>query len=84
MSDIKFPTGLFFSRKPKTPDFVIGKISVHVEDFIKFLKAEGTEYVNMDIKISKGGKYYVEVDTWKPGERESKESEATNINDINF
>jgi hypothetical protein len=62
-----FPVGIF-AKPPheNAPDFVKAKVSVKVEDFIGWAKAVGEEWINMDIKISQGGKMYMEVDTWKP------------------
>ncbi len=54
----------------KAPDWVKGKISIKVEAFIKFLQAQENErgWINLDIKVSKGGNYYVELNTYKPGQ----------------
>lgn len=62
-----FPNGLFY-KKPNdnAPDFVMGKVSIKVDDFKKYLNKVNGEWLNLDLKISKDGKGYAEVDTWKP------------------
>ncbi len=62
-----FPKGLYV-KKPneKAPDYVIGAISVHVADFKEYLEQVSGEWLNMDIKNSKEGKFYAEVNLWKP------------------
>ena len=63
------PDGMFCKPKNEgAPDFVICKVSFSVEEAIATLKTHANErgYVNMDFKLSKGGKHYLEIDTWKP------------------
>jgi len=60
-----FADGFSFKRNENAPDFVVGRMSVKVEDAVMWLKANAKNgWVNMDIKQSKGGKYYCELDTW--------------------
>ena len=65
--DVEFPSGLII--KPphdKAPDFVKGKLSINKESLTEWLATKEGEWVNMDIKVSKGGKLYLAVDNWKP------------------
>ena len=68
MSEDKvFPVGMFI--KPpheKAPDFVKGKVSVKVAEFVEWAQGQNKEWLNFDIKVSQGGKLYMEVDTWEP------------------
>jgi len=66
MSDIVFANGLIFKKPDNAPDFVIGNLSVKKSEFIPFLDSQDGDWVNLQIKLSKGGKYYVEVNNWKP------------------
>ena len=66
MSEIKFANGLIFKRSEKAPDYVIGSLSIKKSEFIPFLNSEQGDWVNLSIKLSKAGKYYIELDTWKP------------------
>jgi hypothetical protein len=70
MADDKiFANGLIFKApRENAPDFVKGSISVKVDEFVAFLQANNTNsgWVNIDIKESKGGKIYCELNTYKP------------------
>ncbi len=67
MSDVKFIGGLSFKAKnANAPDYVICKGSIKREDLIAWLQSEQGEWINFDVKESKGGKIYAAVDTWKP------------------
>ena len=73
----EFPRGLFVSApRPSAPDFVKGRISIKVEDFIEYLSEKDSEWLRIDIKegfkVDEAGnpKGYSQVDTWvKPSER---------------
>ena len=61
-----FADGFSFKRREEAPAFVIGRQSIKVEEAIAFLKANVKNgWVNIDIKQSKGGSYYCELDTWE-------------------
>lgn len=69
MKEKKFADGMMFKRKnEKVPDFIKGHVSIKVDDFTKWLKenekADG--WVNLDLKESKLGKLYFELNEWKP------------------
>lgn len=74
----KFARGIYFERNPKSPDFVIGKLSVKVPEAIAFLQAEANAagYVNMDIKIAKSGKPYIAVSEWVPTQKKESANEG--------
>ena len=74
MSDIEFVDGLIVKAPhPNAPDFVKASISIKVEDLGKWLRAKykagDTEWINVDVKESKGGKWYAAVSTFKPKEK---------------
>ena len=56
---------------PKSSDFVIAKVSLNVEKLAKAINERGDKFINLQIKESKEGKFYAEIDEWKP---ESKEN----------
>lgn len=67
MSDKQFVNGLIV--KPpheKAPDFVKCAISIKRGELVTFLRAQTDEWINIDVKESKGGKWYAEVNSWKP------------------
>lgn len=78
--DIEFVEGLFVKAPhPKAPDYVKGSISIKVEDLGKWLRAKykaGDEWVNIDVKESKGGKWYAAVSTFKPKAKDEKKQTA--------
>ena len=62
-----FADGFIFKKDEQAPEFVIGKISVKVEEATEFLKKNSNNgWVNLDVKLSQGGKHYIELNTWKP------------------
>lgn len=62
-----FADGFIFKRNEKAPDFVVGGISIKVEDAVAFLKKHDKNgWVNLQVKNSQGGKYYMELDTFEP------------------
>jgi len=64
-----FPKGIIFKLpSAKAPDYVKGRIAFKVEEAIQWLKDQGTEWVNVDLKISKDGNPYTSLNTWKRGE----------------
>tara|TARA_R110001592_G_scaffold143176_3_gene365818 strand:- start:98 stop:304 length:207 start_codon:yes stop_codon:yes gene_type:complete len=62
-----FVDGLM-AKKPneKAPDFVKCGLSIKRADLITWLTGQTDEWINVQVKESKGGKWYAEVDTWKP------------------
>ncbi len=85
-----FVNGLISKEVEATaPDFIMGKLSVSVEDLIKWLEVEGRNnatngWLNLTIKKSKLGKRYIELDTWKPTPKTEvvETKEDTNIPDV--
>jgi hypothetical protein len=73
--DKVFGEGIFFKQKENAPSFVVGAVSIKVDEFVLFLKENDKKgWVNLDLKESKGGKHYFQLDTWEPkpqGERET-------------
>ena len=76
------------------PDYVKAKISIKREELIAWLQTKDGEWVNADVKVSQGGKWYAAVDNWKPNpgghggsrsgapqrERPAKATDAPGIN----
>ena len=50
----------------KAPDFVKAKMSINVEKMLDTLKASKEKYINLQLKESKDGRLYAEIDEWKP------------------
>lgn len=64
--DKVFADGFIFKRSDNAPDWVVGNMSVKVEDAIAFLQANAKNgWVNLKINAAKSGKFYMELDTWE-------------------
>ncbi len=62
-----FADGFIFKTRDNQPDWVVGSMSVKVEDAIVFLKDNNKNgWVNLNVNTSKYGKKYVELDTFEP------------------
>lgn len=71
-NDAKFIGGLIV--KPpheKAPEYVKAKLSIRRAELIAWLESEDGEWINADIKVSQGGKWYAAVDDWKPDQQKS-------------
>ena len=80
--DIEFVDGLFFNQKHENaPDFVIGGLGVDRKALGNWLRQKTEDKINLDIKISKGGKPYISVSTWKPDPNKQKAEEAPAADD---
>ena len=70
--------------KPKhqnAPDFVIGKLSINVQQFREWMQGwlkenPGEEWINIDMKTSKAGKGYAAIDDWKPEKQDTPPARA--------
>jgi hypothetical protein len=61
-----FAEGFSFKRQENAPDFVVGRLSMKVDEAIAFLrKHEKNEWVNISIKYGRSGNPYCELDTYE-------------------
>lgn len=73
-----FADGFLFKTRENQPEWVVGSLSVKVEDAIAFLKDNHKNgWVNLNINTSRSGKQYVELDTFEPKKREATKEEVT-------
>jgi hypothetical protein len=63
-----FADGFSFNTRDNQPDFVVGRVSIKLEDAIPFLKEHGSKrgWVNLNILKGRSGKPYIELDTFEP------------------
>lgn len=62
-----FADGFIFKRNEKAPEWVIGGLSIKVDEAITFLKNnEKKGWVNLSIKKGRSGNPYIELDTFEP------------------
>ena len=86
MSEEKeFVSGLYV--KPpheKAPDFVKFQISIKRADLGNWLRGKDDEWINLQVKESQNGKWYAEVDNWKPQNKQSYEDGKQEDADMNM
>lgn len=74
-----FPKGLFFNLPHENaPDFVKGSIGIKRDDFMQWLKGQG-ETVKLDLKLSKKGEGYAQVNDWKPDGSKSRSNQSNGL-----
>lgn len=67
MSTQKFINGLIVKApNDRAPEYVKARLSIKREELIAWLQSEHGEWINADIKVSQGGKWFAAVDDWKP------------------
>jgi hypothetical protein len=77
-----FAEGMYFNeRNEKMPEWLLGKISIKRDKLIPFLQAqkETNGYINLDIKMGKSGKPYLELNTFQP---KKQTVSADDLNDM--
>jgi len=73
MADIEFVDGLIVKApRQGSPDFVKGSISIKRADLGNWLRGKQDEWINVDIKVAKSGKWYAAVNNWKPDAEQGK------------
>lgn len=70
MSDKTFANGLIVKApREGAPEFVKATLSIKTEEFVAFLEAhtKADGWCNIDVKESRGGKWYAELNSWTKG-----------------
>ncbi len=81
MSDKEFVDGLLVKApNEKAPDFVKCSISIKRKDLGNWLRARDEEWINIDVKVAKSGKWYAEVNNWKPKKSQDSPQQTTTSN----
>lgn len=82
-SEKKFTEG-FIVKPPheKAPEFVKAKVAINKGEFMNWLDKQEGDWVNLDVKVSKGGKWYAQVNEWKPRQDEPKAYYGNNEVDL--
>lgn len=67
-----FADGFSFKRNESAPDYVVGRLSLKVDDAVAFVKkhANTNGWVNLSIMYGRSGNPYVELDTYEPAKQE--------------
>ncbi len=68
-NEMEFIEG-FFAKAPheNAPGFIKAKVNIKRNDLIQWLSARDDEWINIDIKEARSGKWYASVDNWQPNE----------------
>ena len=83
----KLVNGLWvYKPNDKAPDFVKANLSISVDDFIDYLKANQTPkgQIKIDILESRDDKYYAKLNNWTPQEAQSEVRETIQANSLNL
>ena len=76
-NDIEFVNGLIVKApNSNAPDFVKAAISIKVADLTEWLSDRDEEWINDDVKESRGGKWYAAVSTFKPKQQQEQKPVA--------
>lgn len=77
MNEKIFADGFSFKRNENAPDFVVGRLSMKVDEAIAFMKKhEKRGYVNLNVKTARSGNHYVELDTYEPKQAAGAKAET--------
>jgi hypothetical protein len=61
-----FANGFIFKRKESAPEFVVGRLSLKVDEAIAFMKQHTKEgWVNLSVMKARTGNFYIELDTFE-------------------
>ena len=65
--EVEFVDGLFVKEPhERAPDFVKASISIKRAELGNWLRGKDDEWINIVVKESQAGKWYCQVDNWKP------------------
>jgi hypothetical protein len=72
----QFAKGFIFKRNDNAPEWAVGKLSIKAQEAIQFINEKNNGgWLNLEIKKSKEGKFYIELDTYEAKQKvEVKES----------
>lgn len=64
--DSTFAEGFLFKTRANQPSYVVGRLSVKIDEAIPFLKQHQKDgWVNLEIKIARSGNPYIVLDTFR-------------------
>ena len=87
MEEKIFPKGIFYNTPHENaPDFIKANITITIRDLNEFVNGhpkllseyQGKKQLKLDLKESKGGKLYLDINTYKP---ENKQTTQTTSNE---
>ena len=91
MNDDLLMVNGYYPKPPRegAPEFVMGKVNINVQQFKEwfrdYLKANpDQEWLTIDSLVSKNGKGYGKIDTWKPEPQAAAPQPAVEDDDLPF
>jgi hypothetical protein len=79
-----FAKGFIFKKNENAPEWVVGRLSLKKDEAIAFIQSQGNEWINLNIARGQQGKFYVELDTWKPTNQTNPSSnQSSNVSQFN-
>lgn len=73
-----FADGFSFKRNENAPEFVVGRLSIKVEDAVAFMKEhQKNGWVNVSIKYGRSGNPYCELDMYEPTDMSKNQGEMS-------
>lgn len=77
MSEKEFVDGLIVKPpRDNAPDFVKCSILIKRKDLVNWLRSKDDDWINIDVKMGKSGKWYAEVNNWKPSQNSHNQAKA--------
>ena len=77
MAEKQFVNGIRFKEvNENVPDWIKMKFSINRLQLLEWLQNESDEWIEIDVKESKAGKLYCEVNTWKPDNSVTSDSNS--------
>ena len=71
--DKKFADGMIIKKGRK--DFIKCSLAFNCKEFLETMKANNKDgWLNVDLKVSRAGKLYGEIDTWEPNKKKEEDS----------
>lgn len=72
-----FADGFRFERKEDAPEWVVGRLSIKIEDAAEFMaKHEKKGWLNLNVLKARSGNYYLELDTYEPKGKNDEPKQA--------
>lgn len=73
MTEPQYISGLIAKAPPeRAPDYVKALLSIKREELIAWLQGQTGDWINAEVKVSRNGKWFVAVNTYKKGQEAKK------------
>lgn len=75
-----FAKGIYFKLPPaNAPEWVKMNLSIKKQEFIEFLNSIPDDTIRLDVKVSKDGKLYSQINDWKSNNSTNKKTENDDL-----